>query len=367
MPESASSSPVAPQRLRVLRADRNEHRIVVAPQIGEREIRSPARRPSGTRRRARGSRRFRRRGRPSAGGRPGCRTAACRPAPAAASNSVHRCPFCCRNYAAASPAGPAPTIATCWPVDGARGGTNGRGAAPIHVGGVAMQRADRQALVVLAAPAVLLAQPRADPAERAGQREALGDDLHRRRAGCRRLGDLAHERRDVEHRRTRRGARRDALAGVIGEQQLERHAGARARTSSRVGARRPCRRPPASRRRATASGAPRPGPRRRSTRRPARSPSTWQSVGIVDAERPRRLQHGRARLDREPAGRRSSGAIVSIWAPRPPRSHRPGTPGSTCRSACRARCRSRAARTGGTRSPRRDSPARRACSRCSCR
>ena len=41
----------------------------------------------------------------------------------AASNRVQACPFCRRKYAAASPAGPAPTMATDLPVAGARGGT----------------------------------------------------------------------------------------------------------------------------------------------------------------------------------------------------------------------------------------------------
>ena len=42
-----------------------------------------------------------------------------------------------------------------------------------------MQGADRQALVVFAATALLFAQSRADAAQRAGQRQPVSDDLYR--------------------------------------------------------------------------------------------------------------------------------------------------------------------------------------------
>ena len=62
----------------------------------------------------------------------------------------------------------------------------------------------RQALVVVAAPALDLAQPRADPPEGAGERQGLRDHLHRPAAVA--AGDLVDEARDVEPRRAARRA-----------------------------------------------------------------------------------------------------------------------------------------------------------------
>jgi hypothetical protein len=91
----------------------------------------------------------------------------------------------------------------------------------VLVRGVPVQRADGQALVALAPAARLLAEARADPPDRAGQGEPVGDALHAAPSVAGR--DLVDESGDVQARRAPRRARRDALAGVVRQQQLEGH------------------------------------------------------------------------------------------------------------------------------------------------
>jgi hypothetical protein len=90
----------------------------------------------------------------------------------------------------------------------------------VPVGGVAVERPDGQPLVVpVAAPAALLAQARAHPPERPGERQPLVDPLHRPAVLAAR--DLVDEARDVETRRAARRAGGDTLPRVVGEEQLD--------------------------------------------------------------------------------------------------------------------------------------------------
>ncbi len=91
----------------------------------------------------------------------------------------------------------------------------------VQVRDVAVQRADGQSLVERAPAAILFAQPGTDAAERAGQRQTLGDHAHR--MGRIPGGDAGHEARDVQPGRAARNARRPAFARVVGEQQFDGH------------------------------------------------------------------------------------------------------------------------------------------------
>src|ERR1019366_8416162 len=129
-----------------------------------------------------------------------------------ASNSVHAWPFWSRYQAAARPAGPAPTMAADLPVAGARGGGT------VAIGRVAMQRADGQALVEVAAPARLFAEARADAPQRAGQRQVTANRLHglARVPGGDALGcEGMDELRDIQTGRALGRTGRNTLAGMV--------------------------------------------------------------------------------------------------------------------------------------------------------
>ena len=96
----------------------------------------------------------------------------------------------------------------------------------VQVGRVAVQSADRQTLVEIAAAALPLAQTRADAPERTRQRQPVRDHFHRAAMVPRR--DAIDEPRNIEPGRALGRARRDALSGVIGEQKLQRHLARRA-------------------------------------------------------------------------------------------------------------------------------------------
>jgi len=85
----------------------------------------------------------------------------------------------------------------------------------VPVGDVAVERSDRQPLVVVvAAAAALLAQPRAHPPQGARERQPVEDPLHRPIVLT--GGDLVDEARHVEPGRATGGAGGDALPGVVG-------------------------------------------------------------------------------------------------------------------------------------------------------
>src|ERR1017187_6952242 len=170
-----------------------------------------------------------------------------------ASNSVHAWPFWSRYQAAARPAGPAATMAPDLPVTGARGATEGtapagarcaagrppaggrpgrpgapvgsrsagsgrargqvgNGAGAVAIGRVAMQRADGQALVEVAAPARLFAEARAEPPQRAGQCQGAANHPH----GLARVPDgySFDELRDIQTGRALGRTGRNTLAGM---------------------------------------------------------------------------------------------------------------------------------------------------------
>jgi hypothetical protein len=91
-------------------------------------------------------------------------------------------------------------MATDFPVSGARGGVYWRGRPELQIGGVAMQRADGETLVEIAAAAAFFTQARANASERTGQRQALGDHLHGAAMVAR--GDAIDEARNVQTGRT---------------------------------------------------------------------------------------------------------------------------------------------------------------------
>jgi hypothetical protein len=82
-----------------------------------------------------------------------------------------------------------------------------------------VQRADGEALIEFASPALLFAKPRANSPERTGESETTGDDFHRPSRVATR--DVPGEARDVEIRGTTHRAWRFTFAGMIGQQEFE--------------------------------------------------------------------------------------------------------------------------------------------------
>ena len=123
------------------------------------------------------------------------------------------------------PAGPEPMTAARRPVFGwTSNGTGGSWSVVEHrlddlVAGVAVGVADRDRLVDLVAPAVLLARRRADPAEDARERDRPLEDPGRLAEV--RLGVRLQEARDVDVARALVLAGRQAVGVVVREDQLE--------------------------------------------------------------------------------------------------------------------------------------------------
>ena len=84
-----------------------------------------------------------------------------------------------------------------------------------------MELTNRQALVMMPSPTVLLAQSRTDSAERPGHRQAIQQNLHRLTgiSGCQRIEKAG----DIETGGTLSRTGCDAVPSVIGEQELESH------------------------------------------------------------------------------------------------------------------------------------------------
>ena len=223
---------LAAQARRVLRADAEEDRVVVAPQVGEREVASPAACSCGTRRPAARSTSdlgVERRSRQAVLGDAVAQHAA-RERVGVEERAGVTLLAAGRRRRSALPA-PRRRSRRCFPVGAPGAGASGSAACWLRSAGVAVQRADRQPLVVVvAAAAALLAQPRAHAPERAGQRQPLVDALHRPVVLVAR--DLVDEPRHVEPRRTAGGA------GSRCTRPRGRRAAARAPCAARRGCRR---------------------------------------------------------------------------------------------------------------------------------
>ena len=181
-----------------------------------------------------------------------------------------------------------------------------------HVAGVAVRVADRDRLVDLVAPAVLLARRRADPPEHRGERDRPLEDP----------GRLA----EVRPRRSASGSPgcrcgsgtcsgRAAGSRRCGRRRSARGSSAAAGGSPRSGSGRPSR--PRSRASTRSAGAPRPRPRRRTSGRP-RSRAAWaRSTGSGSRSRCR----GRPRGSSGPRGPRRRGrrprSGCAAWRLRP--------------------------------------------------
>ncbi len=92
----------------------------------------------------------------------------------------------------------------------------------VHIGHVALEQADRHRIVMLPTAARSLAWRRADAPQRRGQRDALldgGDGVPQAP-----FGDLPDHGRDIHLRRAGHLAGPEAVAQMIAQQQLQRHA-----------------------------------------------------------------------------------------------------------------------------------------------
>ena len=166
----------------------------------------------------------------------------------------------------------------------------------VAIPGQAVKIADRERFSLFAPVAALLAEARADTAERGREGEEVRGNLGGpSEVASRHRGE---EARDVEPRRAPGPAGADAVA------RRDRKAGAPVPFSWRRGPRpswcaRPCRRRRALRTKARASPVPRSAPRTRSRRRTSRIPPRGRAWGCGSRAALRGLENRRPSLDRD--------------------------------------------------------------------